>query len=552
MLLCYNKDMDMTKQKKEINWGKILHTAILSIAVIAIGIFFMSMKEDLDFDEVGTFGLANNTFQLQIDDYKEYTGNELLLNYTAVKDGEEFNVPNVFFNQKMDTHPPFYYLILNFVCSLRKGTFSMWYGLIINLFFMVILFFEMRYLFDLIIKDNIVATILSLLAFFTYGFINEIVFIRMYVQLSVISMAFAILIINFIRNYTSRELFDRCNINFLIKFFVICVLGILTQYHFMLVAFYFSLVLALFLIYKKEFKLLLVTFLSGIVSIVTSLIIFPGIINHLFGDSSLHALNGQRIDTMSKRFYDILMTVVRAFFGLGIYLYIGILLVLLVVFVIKIIKDKIEVKALITDNVWYFVILLCVIYYYVVISITVTFTFARYLYNIYPLIMISIIVPIYLLFKSIKPNLKYLSILLLIVLAFASRVKEEPFSLNMGQNQFYEFLTNNKDVKVLALYRSIDKNGRIDTMGTTLWKIQRPVYTFRSMDSIAFVDMSRNDDILYKEDPRISKNDKLFLVIYTGENDDEILGGLMSSNRFSIVDRVIRTTYYNMYILSRE
>ena len=205
----------------------------------------MSKKEDLDFDEVGTFGLANNTFQLDIEDFKEYNGEELLLKYASVKDGEEFNISNVFFNQKMDTHPPLYYLVLNFICSIRKGTFSMWYGLIINLFYMVILFFELKYLFNLIINDEKISTVLSLLSFFTYGFINEIVFIRMYVQLSILSMGFAILVINKINSIidnkkayltnnidnnndkTIKKSYNKNDFRFLIKFFVICVLMII-------------------------------------------------------------------------------------------------------------------------------------------------------------------------------------------------------------------------------------------------------------------------------------------------------------------------------------
>ena len=264
----------MIKRKKDNNLLKTVKPILLCIVVIIIGLFFMSKKEDLDFDEVGTFGLANNTFQLDIEDFKEYKGEELLLKYASVKDGEEFNISNVFFNQEMDTHPPLYYLVLNFLCSIRKGTFSMWYGLIINLLYMVVLFFELKYLFNLVIKDEKTSIVLSLLSFFTYGFINEIVFIRMYVQLSILSMGFAILVINKINSIIDNKKADLTNnidnnndktikksysendFKFLIKFFVICVLGILTQYHFVIVAFYFSLVLAIFLIHRKViFKL---------------------------------------------------------------------------------------------------------------------------------------------------------------------------------------------------------------------------------------------------------------------------------------------------------
>ena len=142
-----------------------IHHILLSILIIAIGIFWMSRKEDLDIDEVFTFGLANNTYQLNIEDFKEYSGNELLLQYAAVKDGEEFNVKNVFFNQKMDTHPPLYYLLVNFVSSIRKGTFSMWHGLIINLIFMLALFWEIQYFFNLITNDKLMSSLFSIITF---------------------------------------------------------------------------------------------------------------------------------------------------------------------------------------------------------------------------------------------------------------------------------------------------------------------------------------------------------------------------------------------------
>ena len=92
--------MDKQNSKKKNNY---LLAILLSIVVLFIGIFIMSKKQDLDFDEVGTFGLANNTYQLNVEDYKTYTGNELLLNYAAVKEGKQFDISNVFFNQKKVT-----------------------------------------------------------------------------------------------------------------------------------------------------------------------------------------------------------------------------------------------------------------------------------------------------------------------------------------------------------------------------------------------------------------------------------------------------------------
>lgn len=568
----------MSSKAPKVNKGSFLVALILSVLVVFIGLFIMSKKQDLDFDEVGSFGLANNTYQLDIEDYKIYTGEELLLKYAAVKSGEEFNVKNVFFNQTMDTHPPIYYLILNFVCSLRKNTFSMWYGLIINLILMVVLFWEMRYVFDLVISDKNMSTILSLISFFTYGFINELVFIRMYVLLSVISLGFAILIINAIRANASSQLpkQQKNQIIFLIKFFSICVLGILTQYHFAVFAFYFSLVFAIYLIQKKEIKLLCLTILSGILAISVSFAIFPGIINHIFGKNSLHALNGEQERSLSAKFYGILLTIKRSFFGNAIYFYFAVLVLLIVIVSINLAKANKKtstsaktnkanisnvsnreqsnnnfIKSCIVNYHCYFIILLCSIYYYIVISLTVKYTFARYLYNIYPFIIVAILAPIYLLLKNIKPNLKYLTIVMVLILVIGSRFKEEPFSLNLKTKEFSNFLNENKDTKILSLYTTIDKNGRENTVDTSLWKLQRPVYTFRNMEKITFVDMSKNRDVLYFKTDQLANDDKLFLLIYSGENDDEVIGAIMQSNNYNSVNKIIENTYYHMYLLTR-
>ena len=574
------------ENKKNNNFLQII---LLSVVVIFIGIFIMSKKQDLDFDEVGTYGLANNTYQLLVEDYKVYSGNELLLNYAAVKDGEEFNISNVFFNQRMDTHPPLHYLLLNFICSLKKGTFSMWYGLIINLLFMVALFWEMRYLFNLVIDDTYVSTILSVISFFTYGFVNELVFIRMYVMLSAISMAFVILIINYIisdkNNKTSKNPND--DKLFLIIFFILCVIGVLTQYHFVFIAFFFSLFLAIELLNNKNIKLLVSTIFVGISSIVVSILIFPGIIDHIFGNNSLHAINGAQVTSISQRFYEILLTIKRSFFGEAFLIYIIVFVVILFIYFFALnssLKNKLDYKHntkktkkvftkysisndnhilenknvnsnifidLIVNNKWYFIFLICVIYYYIVISLTVKFTFARYLYNIYPLIIVCIICPIYQMLKSIKPIFKYFTIVVLLMLTIGSRLKEEPFTLNIKTKPFNDFLDENKDIKILSLYRTIDKNGKKNTINTSLWKLQRPVYTFRNMDKIIFVDISNNKDILYFKDDILTNDDNLFLLIYSGEDDNEILGGIMSNNGYNNVNKIIENTYYHMYILSR-
>ena len=63
--------------------------------------------------------------------------------------------------------------------------------------------------------------------------------------------------------------------------------------------------------------------------------------------------------------------------------------------------------------------------------------------------------------------------------------------------------------------------------------------------------MSKNRDVLYFKTDQLLNDDKLFLLIYSGENDDEIIGGIMQSNNYSSVNKIIENTYYHMYLLTR-
>jgi len=57
--------------------------------------------------------------------------------YLAVSKSNTFNYASVYYNQRGDVHPPFYYILLHTVCSVFPETFSKWYGLGINFLFLL-------------------------------------------------------------------------------------------------------------------------------------------------------------------------------------------------------------------------------------------------------------------------------------------------------------------------------------------------------------------------------------------------------------------------------
>ena len=127
------KNKKTSKQNNTTNNNtKILFVVFISLLVFGISSFFVSLKQNFHFDELGSYALANNQFQVMIDDYKVYSGDEVLKDYLTVHEGHQFDFANLVDNQIHDTHPPLWYCMLHIICSIFVGSFSKWYGLIIN------------------------------------------------------------------------------------------------------------------------------------------------------------------------------------------------------------------------------------------------------------------------------------------------------------------------------------------------------------------------------------------------------------------------------------
>ncbi len=569
----------------------ILKIVFLSLLVVLLGIFYMSKKENLDLDEAYTYGLANNSFQLDVEEFEEYTGEEILLKYVAVKDNEGFNVKNVFFNQSNDTHPPLYYLLVNFVCSLFKNQFSMWYGLIVNLIFLVVLFWEMRYLFSLVIKDNTFSTLLTIISFTSYGFVNEMVFTRMYVMLSAISMGFVILILkkilytNQIVSNSTNDLHNvdknkTTNLGFLVLFFIICVCGILTQYHFMIIAAFFSLVFAIYLIKNKNIKLLIETFVVGALAIFISYLVFPSMLNHILGQGGLHSLSSGNVVKSRLEIFSTLSTgLFTSFFSYGIIPYVILFVIGVVIYALRIFKIKnnttnINAKTnsvnakLSNDNReiaesnsinLYIVFVTSFIFYFAVIICTVTYDFHRYLYNVYPILSIIIYAPIYLLYKNINKYFRFVVIVLAIIMTFSTKIDKAPTNLNVEDVLFINYLKENADTKMILLYRSVDENGVLNSQGSTAWERPAPIYLFKDMKNLTYVDIGKSETISQTGNKNkirdftnktIEGYDDIFLVIFAKENDEALIRDIMLKNSVSTYSKIYFTNYFHIYRLT--
>ena len=265
---------------------KLLIGLLIIISFITV-LFFGYRKVNYHVDEVWTFGLANHVGSISPDiEYgKEYSGTGFYDDFMQVHSGQEFNYANVLNNQANDVHPPLYYFFIHTVCSIFKDSYSMWYGIAVNIFWMIPTII-LLYHFIKELTGDILKTFGFVLVYITsMAVIDVYVFLRMYAQF----VFFAIAIAYLIKKYWDRTL-DKW---FYILFSLITILGLLSHYYFLIFAFFISAAYGVHLIIEKRFKELRNCVITAVADGALYLAMWPYIIDHIFkggrGHQAIHS-----------------------------------------------------------------------------------------------------------------------------------------------------------------------------------------------------------------------------------------------------------------------
>ena len=169
---------------------KYIFVCVLVICMIAGTLACMS-KSGMHEDEFYSYYSSNRTNGF----YAEGTvTTDVMLDELKVLDGCGYNFPLVKEVQSWDVHPPIYYFVLHFVCSLTSGIFSVWQGLMINLIFLAISLILMKRLGTIMLPDNPLLVDIAIMAWgLSPALLSGVVFIRMYMLLTVWILAVTIL-----------------------------------------------------------------------------------------------------------------------------------------------------------------------------------------------------------------------------------------------------------------------------------------------------------------------------------------------------------------------
>lgn len=261
---------------------------ILSVIIIlslAISTFYMAAKQGFHEDELLTYNLANSSKQLNVDG--SWNSPEDFNEYLAVSENDRFDYAQVYENQIIDaSHPPFYYALVHTVCSLFPNVFSKWLAYSINVLAMVGILILLFKIGKKVTGNNLYALIASGAYALSIACITTTIYLRMYATLTFFVLAFLYMSLVMYEKKNTVRLSDRLMLT------LIVILGILTQYYFILFAGLIGLVFLVFKIKERNIKDLIKYIIAAVIGAVIALCIYPYIIsNVLGGNRGLGSLN---------------------------------------------------------------------------------------------------------------------------------------------------------------------------------------------------------------------------------------------------------------------
>lgn len=256
---------------KIINW-LLLFVILFQIFVI---IYFGMKKSNLYGDEILTFNLANRYYEPFLGNAGPYFNRWLSSDFwntvITVSGKHRFAYDSVYYNQARDVHPPFYYYLIHTICSFFPGVFSKWFGILPNIVFFILTQLVIYQIGNTITANRIFSISLVIFYGFSWGIINNIVYIRMYAMLSFWAIVSFYLHIKLIKQFNHKILF----LTLLTAW-----LGTLTQYYFLVYQFFVSLGFCIYLLWHKKKKELIQYSLGFLLVMILAVGYFPPLINH--------------------------------------------------------------------------------------------------------------------------------------------------------------------------------------------------------------------------------------------------------------------------------
>lgn len=316
-LIIRMKKMGVSLKKAK---GKISWTLLVFIILIANALYWCGRKEGYYIDELWSYGLSNgynSPFLYQKEDYmNKWHQPSYYEDYLTVGQTEAFSYTSVYDNQAQDVHPPCYYMLLHTICSLFPDHFSKWFGLTINLLFFCASIFLLYKISGMMLGEaNAARLIPPLLYGLSVGAVSTLIYIRMYMLLTFWALLFVFLVFLLINTNIQKK-----RILLLIQIGSTIMAGFLTQYYFLIFAFFFSAGYVIWNIITRQWHKAAEYLAAACMGIVGGILIFPSSLYHIFlGQQGMRAFANasNNIPLFLIRYRQYQAIIIKEFWGSG-------------------------------------------------------------------------------------------------------------------------------------------------------------------------------------------------------------------------------------------
>lgn len=496
----------MEKKKYE----KIVISIILIIQTI-IFIIIGANKSYIHMDEAYSLGLASYD-KVEIQDnedfYNTWHDGKYYEDYLCVNDDEIGQYKQVYENQKNDVHPPLYYLILRFAMGFHKNSYSKWPGIIINMIIYAFVTIFMYLILNKILKDKYKykekSAIIAMVSSLVLASITNVIYIRMY-ALSTLNVL--------ITTYLHLKLLDKKEIDYKLLTFigVSALAGSLTHYYYL---FYLAMIFIMFAIKyikEKRYKELIAYTVTMCIAGVTSLIIFPYSIKHLFfgyrGQGALSKL------TQISEFLKSIKMYIKKF---NRHAFNGLLFILLALILGLGIYKKVNKKKIFENKNQYIkYIAIPTAFYTLLVSLSAPWIELRYIMPVCGLVFILIIYLLENVLENIfneKNVFRILTVCLAIILITPIIFKMEPEEEFLDKRDIVEEVQNELNVPTIYMFNS-NENRFLDD-----------ILLFSKLDnSYIAKDVECTDENINKILNGKDLSNGILVFINGGQNNDEMM-----------------------------
>ena len=502
----------------------------LTVTLFLAGVFIAvgNLKLGFNVDEIYTFGLSNHQYSeshslhLSLIDGISYDGEEIWKAYTEVSEDGRFDYSNVFENQTHDVHPPLYYVLIHTVSSLFPGMSVIWIGLLINIPLACVVYWQLVWLACKLGMDRKYSMILSAFYVIGIGFIdNAVVFLRMYALLAVWVNLLSMIFLKFRPE-------EKGTIRYYVSLWAVLLGGMMTHYYFLIYAFLICAVYAVFVMFARNWKKLIFSLFSAILSGGTGILIFPAVLKQVFsGYRGKEAFDNAITSNLVAQLWRYIDLINMKIFG-G--LFVAVLVIVLCLSMVFARKEKDALQKECIQRYCLLVIPVCI--YVLIIAKIAPYQMLRYVISMSGLLYLAVFSGM----AEIAPKRAVGYVLLLAGIMFFCGYRNEIENLYLDNGEKDRQIEAYSDSKCIYVY---DEQ----------WRILADYSELRYLDNIIFISEDswrEKKSFDYECDTIIT-----FVSNYLDMDQSDILDRLMLDNGLNTCTELFESDYTKVYCLEQ-